>query len=183
MINKSLIVVAVVSILLTGCTLGPKPIEKEEGVSATPQVTEQIANKSPMQQAQESVSAVVPLPTGESIINTFFELINEKRIPEAVSMLTKVNTQNDSTKQAWGVQFNAFEAVKAIEIEACTTEPCSWQKDENETYKVTVEAQMKPESANAVMPYYGWDNGQNTRWVTVVKEEGLWKVSGIGTGP
>jgi hypothetical protein len=33
------------------------------------------------------------------------------------------------------------------------------------------------------MPYFGWDNGTNTRWVELVKEEGLWKVQGIATGP
>lgn len=123
----------------------------------------------------------VPLPTGEDIVRSFFELINEKRIPEAVLMMTKINTENDSTKQAGGVQFNAFESIKAKSIEAYDKE--NWTNDQQE-YKVNLAVQMKPEAASGPIPNYGFDNGDNNiRWVILVKENNLWKISGIATGP
>lgn len=125
-------------------------------------------------------TAIVPLPTGEDIVRTFFELINEKRIPEAVNMMSKMATGDESQKQAWGVQFNAFTSIKAKSIEAFSKE--TWTDKEQE-YKVNLTVQMKTEAANAVMPNYGFDNGDNIRWVILVKEDNLWKVQGIGTGP
>jgi len=126
-------------------------------------------------------TTVVPLPTGEDIVRTFFELIKEKRISEAVNMMTKINTENDATKQAWGVQFNSFSSLTINKTTPHNKE--EWTNDK-EFYRVDVTTQMKPESANAVpMPYYGWGDGQNTRWIEIVKENGLWKISGLGTGP
>lgn len=141
---------------------------------------EQGTTVQPTGQQKQQLSSV-PLPTGEDIVRTFFELINEKRIPEAVSMMTKVNTENDSTRQAWGVQFNAFESIKAKSIEAYNKE--SWTNDQQE-YKVNLAVQMKPEAASGPIPNYGFDNGDNNiRWIVLVKENNLWKVQGIGTGP
>jgi hypothetical protein len=42
---------------------------------------------------------------------------------------------------------------------------------------------MKPESSTAPIPYYGWDDGEYTRWLTIVKDDNLWKIKGIATGP
>ena len=43
---------------------------------------------------------------------------------------------------------------------------------------------MKPEAANVVpMPNYGWDNGENYRWVTLEKVNNKWMIGGIATGP
>jgi len=115
----------------------------------------------------------VPLPQQEDVIRTFFNLIDEGQASEAVGMLTTKATADDGQKQAWGVEFNAFESVKVISIS-----PSS----EN-LYKVVINTVMKPESANAVIPYYGFYNGENTRWVGLEKEGGLWKITGLATGP
>jgi hypothetical protein len=42
---------------------------------------------------------------------------------------------------------------------------------------------MKPESVNVIIPYYGWNNSENIRWVTLIQENNLWKINGIATGP
>ena len=115
----------------------------------------------------------VPLPQQEDVIRTFFNLIDEGQASEAVGMLTTKAIANDSQKQAWGVEFNAFESVKVISIS-----PSS----EN-LYKVVINTVMKPESANAAIPYYEFYNGENTRWVGLEKEGGLWKITGLATGP
>ena len=128
----------------------------------------------------ETPNAGVPLPTEEDIIRTFFVLIDEDRPSDAVLMMSKATTGNDSYKQAWAVQFNAFKSAKLTMVEA--SDRNSWT-DTTHVYRVEVKAEMKPESANEVMPYFGWENGENTRWVELVKEDNLWKVAGIGTGP
>jgi len=121
--------------------------------------------------------SATPLPEGKDIVKNFFNLIDEGRASEAVNMLTP-NTSDDSTKQAWGVQFNAFEKIAVKEIEVAD-EPA-----EDNTYKVTLDVKMKPEAENAQpMPYYGWGNGEFVRWITLEKVDNVWKIAGIATGP
>jgi flagellar basal body-associated protein FliL len=125
-------------------------------------------------------STVVPLPSGQSIVGNFFELIKEKRIPAAIKIMTKNNWEDDSTKQAWGVQFNSFSSLTVDKISPYNKE--EWTSDK-QVYQVDVTTQMKPESANAPIPYYGWGDGKNTRWIEIIKEDGFWRISGIATGP
>lgn len=118
-------------------------------------------------------NSAVPLPQQEDIIGNFFNLINEDKIPEAVDMLSPQTISNESQKQAWGVQFNAFEKVVVKKIEPA---------GEN-NFKVTLDVLMKSETTDAVIPFYGYDNGENIRWVGLIKIDNLWKITGIATGP
>jgi hypothetical protein len=116
----------------------------------------------------------VPLPRQEDVINLFFNLIDEDRASEAISMLTAKNIADDANKQAWGVQFNAIDSVAVKSIE----------KTGENTYKVTLGVVMKPGMENAQpMPYYGWGDGEFVRWVTLEKDGLTWKISEIATGP
>ena len=116
----------------------------------------------------------VPLPSQEDLIQNFFNLITEGKIPEAVSMLSAKSTDDDSKKQAWGVQFNAFQKIKVTSIEPA---------GEN-IYRVDFDVEMKPGTEDITpIPYYGWGNGASTRWVNLVKEGEIWKIDGIATGP
>lgn len=157
---------------------GTKPTAPCTGnsVPVTQAVTLTAVNISPTNKASD-----VPLPSGEDIIRTFFELINEKRIPAAIDMMSRTEIEDDSQKQAWGVEFNAFESIKTKSVVAYNKE--SWTDKEQE-YKVNLTVQMKPEAAKSgPIPNYGFDNGDNVRWIMLVKENNLWKVKGIGTGP
>lgn len=112
-------------------------------------------------------SASVPLPQKEDIIRTFFNLINEKRVTEAINMLSVPNKD-------WEGQLNSFEKISVKSIE-----PSS----EN-NYKVILSVTMKPKAQNALIPNYGFENGENMRWVGLEKDSsGLWKITGIATGP
>ncbi len=121
----------------------------------------------------DSTQTLVPLPQGEDIVRNFFNLIDEGRVTDAVGMMSSKAISDESQKQAWGVEFNAFEKVSLVSIEAA---------GENQ-YKIVLDVKMKPESANAIIPYYGFFDGENTRWVLLEKENGLFKVVGIATGP
>jgi hypothetical protein len=118
--------------------------------------------------------AQVPLPQEADIVRNFFNLISEGKISDAVIMMAPSAVPDDSAKQAWGVQFNAFKKITVKNVEP---------SGEN-TYKVTLDVQMKPEAANVQpMPYYGWGDGEFVRWVSLEKVNNVWKVVGIATGP
>lgn len=126
-----------------------------------------------------SATSTVPLPTEEDVIRTFFELIDEARIPEAVATMSVEAVPDDSYKQAWGVQFNALDSIKVSKIEPYGQE--NWSPSSH-TYKVNLEVAVSENAANAPIPYYGWGNGDNLRWVEIVKEGDLWKINQIATG-
>ncbi len=128
-----------------------------------------------------STQGTVPLPTDTDIIRSFFSLISSRRASDAVGLMSESITQDDSAKQAWGVQLNAMKSVKIVDISPPT--PSEWKKDEKHVYKVTLEVLMDPSSKNAPIPYYGWENGTNIRWITMDKPGKMWKIKGIGTGP
>lgn len=129
----------------------------------------------------ENPTNTVPLPQESDIVRSFFQIIGEHRASDAVMMMTPANTSNDSTKQAWGVQFNAFKSIAVKNIEP------SMQSDWTEnmhSYRVTLQVEMKPEAASVQpIPNYGWDNGDNIRWIQLEKINNKWMIGGIATGP
>jgi hypothetical protein len=129
---------------------------------------------------KENISDDIPLSSGEDVIRTFFSLIQEKKIPDAVSMMSKIAIPNDSIKQAWGVQFNAMNSVKVISIEPLNISEITNNKN---IYKTALDISMNPDSVNEQIPYFGYENGTNIRWIELIKEGQIWKVNGIGTGP
>ncbi len=126
-----------------------------------------------------SAASTAPLPTEEDVIRLFFTLIDEARIPEAVAMMSVEAVPDDSYRQAWGVQFNALDSIKVSKIEPYGQE--NWSPSSH-TYKVNLEVTVSENAANAPIPYYGWGNGDNLRWVEIVKEGDLWKINQIATG-
>ncbi len=158
-----------------------KTLTEDEMISLATKLAGLVTGKTPLSKTETAPSpttkAVVPLPQETDIVRNFFNLIGEKKASDAVTMM---NVTDDSQKQAWAVQFNAMTSVKALTIEPSMQ--ADWT-DTKHTYKVTLDVSMNPASANAPIPYYGWDNGQNTRWINLEKVGDLWKVSGIATGP
>jgi hypothetical protein len=128
-----------------------------------------------------SPSANVPLISEEDIIRLFFELINEKRVPEAIAMMSPAIAPDDSTRQAWGVQFNDISSVRVQSIEPFWQD--QWAENRH-TYKVMLEVYVSPEAAKAAIPYYGWGDNPNVRWITIEKSQDKeWQIAAIATGP
>lgn len=153
-----------------------KAASEQEIIAFAAKVAEKIQSGEKVEIKPETTSTdqtSISLPQQEDIVRNFFDLINEGKITEAVEMLSPQAISDESQKQAWGVQFNAFEKIVVKKIEPA---------GEN-NYKVTLDVQMKPESANAVMPFYGYENGTNIRWIGLVKINDLWKITGLATGP
>jgi hypothetical protein len=152
-------------------------IQKGENVGTSPESSPTTIS-SPTTAPTVTKNPVVPLPQEQDIVRSFFGAIDEGRPSDAAKMM---NTTDDSTLQAWAVQFNAFKSVKVKSIESSMPE--EWTSDTH-TYKVILDVVMKPEAANVQpIPNYGFDNGENYRWVSLKKIGNLWKIQGLSTGP
>ncbi len=140
----------------------------------------------------KNFEGTVPLNTGdnntnqsllapeEELITNFFGLINNGQIPEAVSIMSARAVPDDSAKQAWGVQFNAIRSAHVLKIEEVSQD--TWTETSKE-YKVTLEIFVDESAYNAPIPYYGWEDNPNIRFITVTKDgSGVWKIDQIGTG-
>lgn len=172
---------AVILVLAAGFLIQrQKTVETEKAtlINEVEEVGQEPSREGPPEEEQ---SGQVPLPQQEDIIRAFFGLINEKRIPEAIAMMDKVMVDDDSSKQAWGVQFNSLSEIKIENIEPSIKE--EWT-DTTQTYRVNLTLKVDPGAASAPIPYYGWENGKNIRWVGLNKNAGnLWRIAFIGTGP
>jgi hypothetical protein len=124
--------------------------------------------------------STAPLLQETDIIQTFFNLIKERKISEAVMMMTSNITRDDSTKQAFGVQFAAMDSVKVNKIEESSKG--DWTESKHQ-YMVTLDVVMNSSSANSLIPYYGFEKGENIRFINLIKEGNKWKIEGIATGP
>lgn len=166
--------ILILPFIFSGCE------KKKTTTEKVPEQTVQEETNSNAQNQEIAESENVPLPQEEDIVRLFFNLINEKRIPEAVAMMDASAAPDDNAKQAWGVQFDIFNSVSVKSVEPSNIGD---ETEGQKTYKVILDANNKPGSEKAVIPNYGWENGENIRWVGLKKDEsGMWKILGIGTG-
>lgn len=125
----------------------------------------------------ETKQSSVPLPQEGDIIMNFAELIKEKRPEDAVKMM-KIENKNEA--EMWAVQFAAMNEIEILEIEKANED--KWTKNTH-YYKVVFDIKMDPKSAEAPIPYYGWNNGENVRWLTLEKVNNVWKIANITSSP
>lgn len=170
---KKLIFLFLTIIFLTSCTK-LKSISQDKGQQVE---TSQIV---PPPQKNDYLDNQGTLAAEEELIANFFGLINNHQIPEAISLMSSQAVPDDSTKQAWGVHFNTIRSVNIINMEAISQD--TWTETQK-VYKVTLEIYVDEKAANASIPYYGWEDNPNIRFITVVKGiDNLWKIDQIGTG-
>lgn len=149
-------------------------------------VVKNISPKTATVPAQEEVLKEPSTSEGEDVsanqmvVEKFLQNIIEKKIPEAISMMTAGAVPNEETKQAWGVHFAAFTKLVITSIEPVSQE--SWTSTK-EIYKVTMDVEMSKESANSLVPYFGYVPGTNIRWISIEKEGIDWKIADLSTGP
>lgn len=77
------------------------------------------------------------------------------------------------------VQFANIFSFKLLKLEKSNED--EWTSTKH-IYKVLLDVKMDPRSADAPIPYYGWQDGENTRWIVLEKVNGQWKIAEIATG-
>jgi hypothetical protein len=126
-------------------------------------------------------SGSIPCNAHSDVIRLFFNLINDHRIAEALGMMDPLVVSSDSNRCQWAEQFEAIASIGISRIEPLAVG--GWS-DREERYKIVLKVQVKPEAANETIPYYGWEEGENIRWVNIqADDQGFWRIKGIGTGP
>lgn len=131
---------------------------------------------------QSSQEENVPLPQDEDIIRNFVNLVEEGKANEAARMM-KISEnspdQANSELQTWAVQFANILSFKLLKLEKSNENEWTSQKH---IYKALLDVKMDPRSAEAPIPYYGWQDGKNTRWFVLEKADNTWKIAQIATG-
>lgn len=152
---------------MTGCNKTKPAVNQTETNTAS-------SSPNTMIQPSEGQN-IAPLATEEDIIRLFFTLINEQRIPEAVAMMSENMAPDDSTKQAWGVNFNTLESISLATVEPFSQ--ADWTESKH-LYKVTFTAKVKPGAPN-----YNWSESLDTRWIEITKMGDKWQINSLATGP
>jgi hypothetical protein len=160
------IVATVVMVMSMG---GTKKPEISSGSSTVAPTT----NASP----SSTIADSVPLPTGEDVISTFIQLINEQKIPDAIAMMDDTIIPSDSVKQQYGVIFNSFATILVQKIGPESFGKEDWGEGE-ERYRVELLISIKPQGQKGM-----WEEGVNTRWITVLKQQNRFMIHDIATGP
>jgi len=124
-----------------------------------------------------TVADSVPLPTGEDVIRSFIQLINDQKIPDAIAMMDKTLISSDSVKQQYGVIFNSFATISIQKIGVESFGKEEWGEGE-ERYRVELLISIKPQGQKGM-----WEEGVNTRWITVLKQQNRFMIHDIATGP
>lgn len=121
----------------------------------------------------------IPKIREEDIIRTFFNLINENQAEKAIAMMTSEMKGDETSEQAWLEQFKSISFIEVKDI--IPSDQDSWT-DNKHKYQVTINAIVAPTKEDLAIPFYGWGENPNIRWVTITKINNLWQISELATG-
>jgi hypothetical protein len=114
----------------------------------------------------------------EALLRAFFAAIDDARVDDAIAML-QPDLVLGADRGGWQSQFEAIISIIVTDMQPVDdlTGPCY-------DYRVTLQAEMSPQSADEPVPYFGWGENPNIRWISMCPGEGRpWQISSIGTGP
>lgn len=101
----------------------------------------------------------------------FFQFLSDKKIDEALAMMDA----GESTKQAWGVNFNTIQSLELKKIEPVYED--EWTSA-RQIFRAELEVKVTSEGEG-----YGWSQGQNTRWLSLEKNNEVWQVHELANNP
>jgi len=142
-------------------------------VQPTPTITAIRTDLETCEKAPQN-AAPVPCPKVEDVIRQFVTAIDQGRVQDAFIYMADSLIGDDTSKQSWGVTFNEFESGSITSLDAYAPE--GWTNTQR-VYKVVLNVVLKPDADIL------WDNGENTRWFTLDKSSGVWKILVIATSP
>ncbi|MFO7610911.1 MAG: hypothetical protein R6W99_00270 [Clostridia bacterium] len=109
-------------------------------------------------------------------LKKFFTLINEGKMEEAIGMMDDTAAPNKSSRDMWADSFASIRGMKFVLAGFSKSDEDNWT-DEIQRYKVKIQI---PEIGD--YQQFGWDPGENTRFFTLMKYGGEWKIHEISTG-
>ena len=112
----------------------------------------------------------------EADLRSFFSMISKGDQITAIRMLSYNMAPNDTMLQMWLANLQSIKSLEVVSVEQAKLE--QWTS-EREYYKVTLKITTSdpPEK-------YGWENGTNIRWVTLIPQGGGgWKIEELSQNP
>jgi len=132
-------------------------------------------NIEPKEIKYELVSDIVDRIKEENYIYEFFETVDREDFEQVFSMMDENLIGNVNMKEMWKANFSSLDKIKMVSL--YPEEEQKWHNHQP-LYEVSIYVKSKPG-----FPYYGWDEGRNTRWITVTTEEDRRKIVSIATSP
>ncbi len=111
----------------------------------------------------------------ENFIYDFFEAITQGDTEQYFSMMDGELAGNEMMQEMWKTAFSSLELIKIVSL--YPEEERKWH-NKQPLYRVIIYA-----LARAGAPYYGWDVGKNTRWISIAPYGDSWKITAIATSP
>jgi len=115
-----------------------------------------------------------PEAVGESqkqVAENFINLLRDKKFDEAINMMDA----NAETKAGWKTNFAAIKSLEVKKLEPVYPE--EWTA-EHQAFKADLEVSVTAEGE-----HYGWNNGQNTRWISLQRNNGIWQIHELANNP
>lgn len=127
---------------------------------------------------QEKVAELAEKPIGEGIIRAFWGLVDKDKYGAATALLDP----SAGGRNMWKQSLSSIDSAKVGSV--VPHDKASWSAEE-ERYKVEISIKCKPDdpAAPPPMPCNGWNDGANTRWMSVKKTGIGGRIAEIATGP
>jgi hypothetical protein len=106
-----------------------------------------------------------------TVVQSFFDALGSRNIDGALGMMDA----NADTKQGWGVNFASIDSLSVTSMSPMYPE--DWTAD-REIYQVELDVKLKPNVQS-----WGWENGANTRWVSMKRVGENWVVHELANNP
>ena len=149
----------------------PGPLHRNAAVS-------QLAQAAPQGSSAKRGANDQTIARHAETIRQFFALIDNHRGGDALAMMSP-ELVPDADRAAWTRQFTAIKSIRVVDIRPADT----GRSGRCFLYKVTLKADVSAEAANEPIPYFGWDDDPNLRWIELCPRGDEWLISSIGTGP
>jgi hypothetical protein len=149
----------------------PRALDKNAAAS-------QVAQAGPLDSSAKRGATDHSVARHPEIISRFIALIDNHRVGDALAMMTP-ELVPDADRAAWTRQFAAIKSIHVVDIRPADT----GRSGLCFKYRVTLKADVASEAANEPIPYFGWDDNPNLRWIELCPRGDKWLISSIGTGP
>jgi len=128
--------------------------------------------------------AAKPTTAGADTVRKFWSLVDAGKTALAVAMFSPAASPSLGSRAAWKKNLDSIEAVK---IKILSKSPNPGLAAGSEQYMVVLDMTTKPSTDPSrppeAGPEYGWENGANTRFMTLASQNGVWMIAAIATGP
>ncbi len=109
-------------------------------------------------------------------IYKFFTLLNEGNTKAALEMMDDSMKSSKNAEQMWADSFNSIVPIKLFPFIYEENEE-NWT-DQQQAFEIKILVDDDEDAGQ-----YGWDSGENTRWVSLTRADSSWLISEIATSP